>query len=50
MFAFNKIKKHGRKYKFKVLPASLTAFPKIKSKVKTKGVFYMLSDYNQGFF
>lgn len=49
MFAFNNTKKHDRKYKLKVLPASLTTFPKIKSKVKTKGVFYMLSDYNQGF-
>lgn len=49
MFAFNNTKKHDRKYKLKVLPASLATFPKIKSKVKTKGVFYMLSDYNQGF-
>lgn len=44
MFAFNNTKKHDRKYKLKVLPASLTTFPKIKSEVKTKGVFYMLSD------
>lgn len=49
MFAFNNTKNHDRKYELKVLPVSLITFPKIRSKVKTKEVFYMLSDYNQSF-
>lgn len=39
MSAFNNTKNHDRKHKLKVLPVSFITFPKIKSKVKTKGVF-----------